>query len=68
MFHRRSHNFLHAKPALRRPAHPAVRALTVTAIVLMVVVGVTALIVAPFWYISANVYTRLDDGKMHPCQ
>ncbi|HSD12423.1 MAG TPA: DUF4012 domain-containing protein [Patescibacteria group bacterium] len=63
MFHRKSHNFLRAKAAVTRPAHPAVKALTVTAIVLMLVVGVTALIVAPFWYISENVYTRLDSGK-----
>ncbi|MEY4744229.1 MAG: hypothetical protein RL272_174 [Candidatus Parcubacteria bacterium] len=63
MFHRKSHNFLRAKPAVTRPAHPALKALTATAIVIMVVVGVTALIVAPFWYISENVYSRLDDGR-----
>lgn len=63
MFHRKSHNFLRARPAVTRPAHPAVKALTVTAIVLMAVVGVTALIVAPFWYVSENVYSRLDGGK-----
>jgi len=60
---RRSHNLLHAKPAYRKPVHPAVKALSVTAIVLMFVAGVTALIVAPFWYISEKVYTRLEEAK-----
>lgn len=60
---RRSHNLLHAKPAYRKPAHPAVKALSVTAVVIMFIVGVTALIVAPFWYISEKVYTRLEGAK-----
>ncbi|HTM68357.1 MAG TPA: DUF4012 domain-containing protein [Candidatus Binatia bacterium] len=60
---RRSHNLLHAKPAFRKPVHPAAKALSIVAIVLMFVVGVTALIVAPFWYISEKVYTRLEAAK-----
>lgn len=63
MFHRRSHNLLHARPAVTKPVHPAVKVLSATAVVVMILVGALALIVAPFWYVSEKVYTHMEDGK-----
>lgn len=60
---RRSHNFLHAKPAVTKPVHPAVKTLTVVGVALGIVTATVALIVAPFWYVSENVYTHMEAGK-----
>ncbi len=43
--------------------HPAVRGTVIAFVILAAVVGVTVLLVAPFWYVSERVYSRAEQGK-----
>lgn len=46
-----------------RRRHPAVRGTVIAFGILAAVVGVTVLLVAPFWFVSERVYTRAEQGK-----
>ncbi len=58
-----AHNFLKARSAAVRRAHPAVRGAVIAFVILAAVVGVTVLFVAPFWYVGERVYARAERGR-----
>jgi hypothetical protein len=60
---RHHHNFLRAKPAVKRRLHPVTKAVVTVFVVLAVVICFVMLVVAPFWIAGERAYAYAEDGK-----